>query len=1506
MSDYSISYKLTADDSGFQAVMTNVSKSLSGFGQKISDSTKKVTEGAKNWGLDLNQFYNKGSSIFKQFGVDVDKFASHFGMSGALMTGIVAVTTALNKLGEEMNKMSGEIVKGTGEIGNELRTLESTAKDAMLKGVGGSAQEAGKIIANLNTRFGVSGKEAVALADSFDQLSNVMGVSASDSVNSVADAIKKWGMITSETIPLLDRLTVASQESGASFDSLLSGITNGQAIFSQLGMSITDSIAFLSSLSAEGINTESAMTGLRTALAKFASNNESASQGFARVSEEIRNATSQTEAMQVATETFGTRAGAEMLRVLQSESVAVEDLKKKLDEATGALARTDEASRTASDAWEELKLSLQATFGSFGQGINDLFRDIIDTIKDFVAMIDPIIRPIGEVFRFVFSGIGTIVHATSTALLGLFDTETEVERISKLTADAITKQAEETAKLKNEVIILDQAERNRLKAQISQGMSQEYNQIRDLTKDLNGLIAKHEELEKKLQEVNENEYELGQIADQYRDIEGQIENLSAIIELHTVKYEGYKNQLSAITDVEQLEANERINTAQEEADEKERLQKQAFEKLESMSEQFTDKEYQQSLQRLKNEMANEVQLAQNAGKTQDEIFAIKQKYQTDINDLLRKQIDKEEEAELAKIEAIEKLVGETEETEALRKKITDYYANERKSIEEGYVEVITKLSQQKFRSVTEYEQKLLSQKISNLQTEIQNVKGTEDEIAEYRKAKYDELLELKRQQIEQERKLALDGVEDELEIKRINEYYDNELKNNTLENIGAISNAYKTLKQENYSWDIKLLELQKDRATTEEERKNIQKQILELQKKQALATADEADKAKIIAYYDKLSKALDEETIENTKTDYTWKQKLLKQDEQRLQTELNNAVEVAKAEGKSEEEIAKIKEDYLNKIKDKQLEQLEIQKTIDLARSNGAEQTAEMEKYYANEEARIAEETAKKIADIYSAIPAPQKDDGGPASETSDAEIKALEEVAQAQQKWADKLEAQRQAYFMADKERNIQRAKNYGATAEEIFAIQKHYADKELAYNLAQIEQEKQSALGQAKSEEEKASIVDFYTLKSAESYKKYKDEVDDASEEMEENQESTWSKFSNVVSVVTDKMKTAFKGVFDFTVKIFKGIGNVISSLWSGFVKALDFNPDEALDSLLAFEDKILTFFVETLPKIPQFLASALQSIGVLLNTLLENVDFSAIGDMLADAFVSALDMLPTLVKQVTGLITKLVQKLPSIINNVVPNITRAFIAIAKVIPDILPSMVDAFTALVNQVVTALPDIIDVTIPRLITGLVENLPTLINGLMTVINSLLDQLPRILGMLVDGITNIVVDLLRNPEKLLDLVFKLIDVIAQIPFLLLENAGKIVGAFIQAIPQLLARIFTELPRMIGEAIRNALSAIGGFFSWVWDGIKGIFGFANGTDNAPRGLAMVGEAGPELVNFRGGEQVINNRNTQKALQGIGSGTNNFNVTFNNLQDTTAFAMIQQLKAYNRNMAINGII
>jgi SLT domain-containing protein len=47
-------------------------------------------------------------------------------------------------------------------------------------------------------------------------------------------------------------------------------------------------------------------------------------------------------------------------------------------------------------------------------------------------------------------------------------------------------------------------------------------------------------------------------------------------------------------------------------------------------------------------------------------------------------------------------------------------------------------------------------------------------------------------------------------------------------------------------------------------------------------------------------------------------------------------------------------------------------------------------------------------------------------------------------------------------------------------------------------------------------------------------------------------------------------------------------------------------------------------------------------------------------------------------------------------------------------------------------------------------------------------------------------------------------------------------------------------------------------------VSKIKGYATGTRSAVRGVALVGEKGPELINFKGGERVYNDKETANMM------------------------------------------
>ena len=248
-----------------------------------------------------------------------------------------------------------------------------------------------------------------------------------------------------------------------------------------------------------------------------------------------------------------------------------------------------------------------------------------------------------------------------------------------------------------------------------------------------------------------------------------------------------------------------------------------------------------------------------------------------------------------------------------------------------------------------------------------------------------------------------------------------------------------------------------------------------------------------------------------------------------------------------------------------------------------------------------------------------------------------------------------------------------------------------------------------------------------------------------------------------------------------------------------------------------------------------------------------------------------------------------------------------------------------MIAKIINAIVEVI--TSNEVVEASIEAVSGLVEGLIpAIVDILVNALPRIINFFIVKLPS------YTPQLIVGIINALINAIAQMDFS--ELVSQFFTSFTQGIGNfgdtggLTSSLKSLFKRVMSKefwlgTLQGMVEALGQIivelFSSIGDIVGGIFGggssnqwwdpfdwFATGTQSATKGLAVVGEAGPELVRFNGGEQVLNTKNTQKALAGAGGTTINQNVTFNNLQDTTAFAMMSQLKQYNRQLAINGIL
>ena len=491
----------------------------------------------------------------------------------------------------------------------------------------------------------------------------------------------------------------------------------------------------------------------------------------------------------------------------------------------------------------------------------------------------------------------------------------------------------------------------------------------------------------------------------------------------------------------------------------------------------------------------------------------------------------------------------------------------------------------------------------------------------------------------------------------------------------------------------------------------------------------------------------------------------------------------------------------------------------------------------------------------------------------------------------------------------------------------------------IALIEEERKKALESAKTEEERAKINKYFNGKIEEEDKRF--------------QNAKKERVKEILRFIAQSTVNAVKSIVETFKKVINTISKVIQAGFNVFKKLFSINIDDMLNTLLEFEDSILTFFVETLPRLPEFIGSVIQSIAVLFQSLKANIKAETISDVVFSMLKQLSDSLPTLISDLLDILTEL---LNGVIDGLIrwldeDGLTTIFSLLLKIqkvaedfvsnnlekIVDMLSKHVDDIANFLAESMTSanktLPKIIKaitkllITIIQVIGKVFENkefVESIIQAIIDIVKILLDNLPTLIDSIVTAIVSIIKALTPYlPRILSTLISAIFNAIPSVMDSLIKGFGEIFKA-----------IFTAI--FNGDFWKDVFGGIGEIFNNLFkkkDGAGGTEGygsnstgstagdiavdflvpfgfirhfFADGTQNAPAGLSVVGEAGPELVKFRGGEQVINNRNTQKLLQNANGSTNNFNVTFNNLQDTSAYAMMNQLKQYNRQMAINGIL
>ena len=321
----------------------------------FTDAENKAGDSAKSTGSDLEKSGKQAES--SSDGYTVLKNA----VANLAADGFEKLAKAAKDAWEEIDEGYDTIAKKTGATGDQLKELQTSA-DNVFKSLPVEMTDTSAAIGEINTRLGATGDELEALTSDFLKYSSVNNTAVASSVRNVSGIMKAFQEDTKNTGKVLDVLTDVSQRTGKEVSSLESELLSNADTFKEMDLDIRQSAELLGQFEANGIEASTALAGLKKAQQNATKEGKTMTEALGDVLDKIKNAKTETEALQIAQDTFGKKGAAAMAQAVREQRFSLDDLTAGYDNMREVVSETFEATQDAPDkakiALNELKLEL--------------------------------------------------------------------------------------------------------------------------------------------------------------------------------------------------------------------------------------------------------------------------------------------------------------------------------------------------------------------------------------------------------------------------------------------------------------------------------------------------------------------------------------------------------------------------------------------------------------------------------------------------------------------------------------------------------------------------------------------------------------------------------------------------------------------------------------------------------------------------------------------------------------------------------------------------------------------------------------------------------------------------------------------------------------------------------------------------------------------------------------------------------------------------------------------
>ena len=377
-------------------ILANLEKQLKTTGDEFAEVQRK--SGAvtfKNAENKVEHFKGKVKDMTKEALADAEKLAKGFDKVGdglekvggvvnkgsAAAAAVLAGSVASFK---DLDEGYDVIVKKTGATDDKFESLKKTA-DELFSGSTFDMTDIGNALGEVNTRFGYTEDKLKSVTEQYLQFAKINDADVSDSISKTARIMQAWDISADNLPDLLGMITAKGQETGVAVGGLMDKVLDNNATFKEMGLSLEESITLMAQFERNGVNDSTALTAMKTAVKNAAKEGKPLSDVLRENVNDIKNASNETEALQKATELFGSKGAAEMANAIKEGRIDFDNLSGSMSSYKDTVKKTYDATldplEESKQVINNLKLAgadLAATALKEGQ---PLIEDVIDGVK---------------------------------------------------------------------------------------------------------------------------------------------------------------------------------------------------------------------------------------------------------------------------------------------------------------------------------------------------------------------------------------------------------------------------------------------------------------------------------------------------------------------------------------------------------------------------------------------------------------------------------------------------------------------------------------------------------------------------------------------------------------------------------------------------------------------------------------------------------------------------------------------------------------------------------------------------------------------------------------------------------------------------------------------------------------------------------------------------------------------------------------------------------------------